>query len=243
MGSLLGMLAGAGLGLLTMYVFDPVTGRRRRAQARDKVTHFQKQATQATVVTATDLKNRALGFLAEGRARIFGNHVDDTVLTERVRSKLGFLVRHPSAIEVEVNQGRVTLRGPVLTDEVQQLVRGVQSVRGVREVENRLEAHETAEDIPSLQGVTEKRTGPKLDIFQRHWSPSTRLLVGLLGAAMILTAERYRNELAPLPALLALGFLAYGLALQGTRNRPARESKKQTKTEAETAAAQPASLH
>jgi hypothetical protein len=239
MGALLGVLASAGFGMLTMYVLDPVAGRRRRAQARNKLTHYQNQAKQAALVTATDLKNRALGIVAEGRARILGNHVDDTVLGERVRAKLGFLVRHPSAIEVAVNQGHVTLRGPVLADEVQQLVRGVETVRGVREVENHLEVHVKAEDVPSLQGATEKRTGQRLDIFQRHWSPSTRLLVGLAGAVLILTAERYRNELAPLPALLALGFLAYGLAQQGAQNRPTRETKK---TDARSAAVQPASL-
>lgn len=221
MGPLFGILAGAGLGVLTMYVLDPVTGRRRRAQARDKLTRFQKEARQAAVVTAADLKNRALGVLAEGRARIFGNHVDDAVLAERVRSKLGFLVRHPSAVEVEVSQGQVTLRGPVLSDEVQQLVRGVETVRGVHDVENRLEVHETTEDMPSLQGVTEKRTGTRLDVLQRHWSPSTRFLVGLAGAAVILAADRYRNEFASLSTLLALGLLAYGLVQQGAQNRSA----------------------
>jgi osmotically-inducible protein OsmY len=52
----------------------------------------------------------------------------------RQPSALGVLVRHPLAIRVDVQAGRVMLSGPVLSDEVEQLVRNVRAIRGVQEV-------------------------------------------------------------------------------------------------------------
>src|SRR5262245_4455098 len=130
------MLKATALGVLAMYIFDPVAGRRRRALGRDKLVRLRHQAEEAARVTARDLKNRILGSVAEGRAALLEDRVNDAVLVERVRSNLGFLVRHPSSIEVQASDGRVILRGPVLVDEVQQLMQGVKSIRGVREMEN-----------------------------------------------------------------------------------------------------------
>lgn len=236
MNTLFGLVSGTALGVLSMYVLDPIAGRRRRAQARDKLIRFQRQAREAAAVTARDLKNRTLGILAERRAAVSGDHVDDAILTERVRSKLGFLVRHPSAIEVRASEGRVTLSGPVLADEVQQLIRGVESVRGVRDVENRLEVHEKPDDVPALQGETEKPTGQRLDIFQGRWSPSTRFLIGGTGAALLLSANRYPNGLAPLSALLGVGCLVYGLTQRAPRRRSRSATSNDNRAETEAAA-------
>ncbi|HEU4345564.1 MAG TPA: BON domain-containing protein [Candidatus Binatia bacterium] len=235
MGTLFGIISGTALGLLSMYVLDPIAGRRRRAQARDKLIRLGHEAREAAAVTARDLKNRTLGSLAEARAMIFRDRVDDAVLRERVRSDLGFLVRHPSAIEVQVSQGRVTLIGPVLADEVQQLIRGVESVRGVREVENRLEVHEKPGDVPALQGQAEKPTGRRLDIFQGRWSPSTRFLIAGTGAALLLSANRHPTGLAPLSVVLGAGFLAYGLTQRALRRRPTGATRNDNQAEAEAA--------
>ncbi|MGH7797193.1 MAG: BON domain-containing protein [Candidatus Binatia bacterium] len=55
-----------------------------------------------------------------------------------MRSKLGFLVRQLPSVQVDVEDGLVTLRGPVLADEFEQLVSGVRAVRGVDDVDNQL---------------------------------------------------------------------------------------------------------
>jgi hypothetical protein len=210
MNNLSAALTGAGLGVLGMYIFDPEVGRRRRALARDKAILLQRKAKEAASVTAQDLKNRTLGTLAEGKSRLFERSVDDEVLKQRVRSELGFLVRHPSSIEVEVSDGRVVLTGPVLADEVQQLVRGVSDVRGVRDVENRLDVHDDPDQIPGLQGDVPKPAGRALDIMQRRWSPSTRFLIGAAGMFLVLSASRYPKSLATLSALAGLGLLTCG---------------------------------
>jgi BON domain len=200
------------LGVLTMYLFDPVAGGRRRALMREKLIRLGKTTNETAGVTARDLKNRTLGTLAESRAALFEDAVDDSVLVERVRSKLGFLVPHPSSIDVETREGVVTLRGPVLSDKVQQLIAGVAAVRGVRDVENRLDVHETSDNVPGLQGNVAKSTGQVLDIFQRRWSPSTRFLVGTTGIVLLFGLNPFRKSAAAWSILTGLGILAWSVA-------------------------------
>jgi len=213
------MLKAAALGVLAMYIFDPVAGQRRRALARDKLARLRKAAQQAARVTLRDLKNRTLGTVAEGRAAFLEDTVDDSVLADRVRSKLGFLVRHPSSINVQANDGRVTLSGPVLTDEVQQLIAGVASVRGVRDVENRLEVHETGDKVPGLQGDVPKPAGQLLDVFQGRWSPSTRFLLGTAGIILLFGINPFRRSAAGLSILAGLGLLACSVAQEEWKER------------------------
>ncbi|HXV82254.1 MAG TPA: BON domain-containing protein [Candidatus Binatia bacterium] len=200
------------LGVLTMYIFDPVSGRRRRALARDKLVRVRNDTREAVQVTALDLKNRIWGTVAEGRAALIEGTVDDSVLAERVRSKLGFLVRHPPSLDVQATSGRVILIGPVLADEVQQLIEGVRSVRGVRDVENRLEVHERGDDVPGLQGDVPKPTGELPDVFQGRWSPSTRFLLGTAGIVLLFGLNPFRRAAARLSLLAGLGLLACSVA-------------------------------
>lgn len=58
-------LAALGIGALAMYFLDPVSGPRRRALLRDKMTHYRREATQYAESTAKDLRNRAQGLVAE----------------------------------------------------------------------------------------------------------------------------------------------------------------------------------
>ena len=61
----LATIAGFGLGAIAMYVFDPVSGRRRRALARDKVVSAANDAVEAVETRARGLRNRTRGMLAE----------------------------------------------------------------------------------------------------------------------------------------------------------------------------------
>jgi hypothetical protein len=222
------LLTGTGVGLLAMYAFDPEVGRRRRALARDQMARLRRQTREAATVTARDLKNRTMGLVAEGRSYFSEGEVGDDVLAERVRAKLGFLVRHPSAVEVQVGDGVVILRGPVLSDEVQQLIAGIRSVRGVRDVENQLEVHDDAANVPGLQGDRPKPTGELIDILQRRWSPSTRFMVGMGGLFLLLSAHRYEKSVGTIAALGGLGALACALA-----NSDGTADKEETRGETE----------
>ena len=74
------------------------------------------------------------------------------VLEARVRSKLGRVVSHPKALEVKAVDGLIILSGPILAAEVHPLLDAIIHVRGVKNIENYLEEHEQAGDIPALQG-------------------------------------------------------------------------------------------
>jgi uncharacterized membrane protein len=195
------ILAAAAAGALFTYVLDPQLGRRRRAIARDKLYGNLSRLDDAAAVVGVDMRNRMQGVAAALRGRLTGGAVPDEVLAERVRAKLGRVVSHPSAIEVRVNEGRVALEGPVLKREVKRLLRAVESVRGVKGIEEYLEPHERAGDVPALQGGS--RREERLDIAQGSWSPATRFLVGAGGAAAMLGGLSRRTAMTPI--LVAAG--------------------------------------
>src|SRR5687767_14226191 len=105
-----GLTFGAGLGLGTglMYLLDPDRGRRRRALLRDKGAWAARKTGDCIKVTARELRNRTQGIT---HLHFSSDPVDDRKLAERVRSKLGRVVSHPSAIEVNAQNVAVTLSG------------------------------------------------------------------------------------------------------------------------------------
>jgi uncharacterized membrane protein len=208
----LGVIGALGLGAGLMYILDPHMGRRRRALARDKMIRFAHKTGDAVDVTSRDLKNRAIGVAAEAKGMFSKEGVSDEVLAERVRSTLGPFVSHPSSIEVNVQNGRVILGGPILADEVDRLLKHVSSIRGVTGVENRLEPHQDAANIPGLQGQPAiRKAGQIPDIMQASWSPATRFVAGSAGAAMVLYGFRQLNVFGA--AVVALGTAVLGRSL------------------------------
>lgn len=208
----LGLFGGLGLGALLMYIFDPQLGRRRRAIARDKMIRLGHKTADAIDVTSRDLKNRALGLAAETRSLFSKREVSDEVLAQHVRERLGPLVSHPGTIEVRAENGKIILSGPILADEINRLLRRVSSIGGVTDVENRLEAHESAENIPGLQGQPAlRKAGQVPDIMQVNWSPTTRFLAGSAGGALVLAGARQLNILGGAIAALGAAILTRAL--------------------------------
>jgi osmotically-inducible protein OsmY len=182
------LVAGVGLGAAFAYMLDPNAGGRRRALVRDKIVHGTKRTGRAMNATLRDLSNRSRGIVAATRRRRSGEGTDDSMLLERVRARLGHVCSHPHAIDVEVHDGVVTLRGPILVNEAADVERMARKVRGVHSVVDELEPHVWANNIPALQGEG-RRSGSTLDLFQRNWAPATRALVTMgalaAGAAMV----------------------------------------------------------
>src|SRR5258705_1204540 len=123
------------VGLGVMYLLDPERGRTRRALLRDQAVRAT-HAIQDFLGKSRDLSHRGV---AKAASRLRPDDADDETLAERVRAKLGRYVSHPHAVEVEAQDGCVLLRGPILGREIEELVDAISSVRGVREVGNRLE--------------------------------------------------------------------------------------------------------
>ncbi len=176
--------AAAGAGL--MYLLDPAGGRRRRARVRDRLVRVAHRTGDAVGATSRDVGNRARGVVAELRSRLAPGEVSDGVLHERVRSRIGTVIGRAAAVEAVVVDGRVTLRGPVLADDLDQLVRRVRGVPGVREVVDQLDVH----DEPGGGRGRRPRSGEVLELLQSRWSPSARLFAGLSGAAMVVWGLR-----------------------------------------------------
>lgn len=92
--------------------------------------------------------------------------VDDRPLLEHVRAKLGRACSHPRAIDVDDADGAITLCGPILAIEIDNVLATVRGVCGVLSVTNALEPRESAEGVPALQGHSSV-ADPELDILQR----------------------------------------------------------------------------
>jgi uncharacterized membrane protein len=177
------LIGGIGIGAGLMYFLDPGRGRRRRALVRDKAVSFWSRSGDTVDTTARNLRDRVVGFGAEVRSMFEGEeHVPDQRLVERVRSKMGRVVSHPRAIDVNARDGHITLSGPILEGEVDRLIANVGAIRGVKSVDNRLEIHQER-DIPSLQGGI-GRPGYQWEIMQSNWSPSLRFLMTCMGSGL-----------------------------------------------------------
>lgn len=188
------LLVGVGLGATLAFLFDPDRGARRRALVRDKAVRGTRKTGDALDATARDLANRSRGIAAATRGRLSRQAVDNHRLIERVRAKLGRVCSHPHAIDVDAHDGDVILRGPILSDEVDDVLATTGAVRGVNFVLNELEPHDAPDGIPSLQGEG-RLAGPSLDLFQSNWAPATRALVSAsalaaAGVAMAAYARR-----------------------------------------------------
>ena len=196
------LVGGIGVGAGLMYLLDSTQGARRRSVVRDKAVHTLQTGGAALGKASRDLAHRGKGLALQAGSRLRPDQADDQILRDRVRSKLGRCVSHPSAIEVSVEDGRAILTGNVLASETSRLLKAVRKVRGVRDVENRLQAHETSGDVPSLQSESART---------RRLAPATRLLLGVAGGALCATALQRRPLVGAAMGTAGLGLLARGV--------------------------------
>ena len=214
MGKLSSLLWGAAIGAGFMYFYDPQNGNRRKAMLRDQLYRVRSRGNDAIDMAVNDLRNRTRGVLAEGMAIVSPEgHIPDYLVEERARARMGFLTRHPRAVEIRAENGTLRLSGDILADEADALVKGLGKIRGVKNVENNLRAHQDASNVPQLQGE-----GWMPGQYGSQWSPAARLLAGG-GAAYLLLYSIFKGGFT--------GLLARGAALYfGTRaltNMNARE--------------------
>lgn len=162
---------GAGLGAGLMYLLDPQGGNQRRTLARDKAKQAYTASSGAVRKSATGLGNTGRGLAERSRGLVSGagaflskDGVKDRILAERLRSKLGRWVSHPDAIQVDVNEGNVILRGDLLGTNSADLLLKVSQLKGVRSVESELEVHASAEGVEALQGSSSSSALSRLKV-------------------------------------------------------------------------------
>lgn len=202
------LLFSTGLGAAAMYYFDPARGRYRRALVRDQIVHASHTASHGSSVVGRDTRNRAMGVGARLRSLLNPAQPEDAVLVERVRACLGRVVSHPHSVEVQAQDGIVTLSGPVLEEEAPLLIDCTLGVAGVRDLRNELDVHTEPGSLPGLQGNPRPRTGHRAALMQENWSPAARAAGGLGGALAAFYGFGDRSFLGKVFGLAGLLLLA-----------------------------------
>jgi uncharacterized membrane protein len=203
-------------GVSLMYLFDPRSGRRRRALLTGQVNRGLRQSRDFAQKVRTDAQNRARGLYQQSRSILHGGATDDEILAERARATLGRLCSHPGALTITCSNQVVHVSGDILSDEVKRVLHGLRNVRGVKDVVNELHVHESANAIPALQG--EGRTPATMlpEYLQENWSPAPRVVAGAVGVGLIassLTASRLNASSA------SLGLAGAAILLRAVANQ------------------------
>jgi hypothetical protein len=204
-------LAGAGIGAAAGRWLN----RGPALVRRSRIGRFPDGHT----VRAVDVVVRTRSLLREIRAIIVHAEVPDPVLEERIRAKIEGLVARPEAVQCRVQSGRVLLEGTARPAEIPDLADAVAGMRGVREIENRLESLTTPwtswEDAEPGSRILRRKLG--------SYPPSVSLALAAGGIAMVAAAYRFRREggaflLAAGAALIGAG--TGGLMGPGTFRAP-----------------------
>jgi hypothetical protein len=170
------VVAGAAAGAALAYMTDPNVGGRRRACARDRLGRAAWRTSKALRAMGRNLTNRTSGVTARIRRRLTREAVDDARLVERVRAALARVCVHPRALEIEVEDGVVVVRGPVRPGETGPVLAAIWAVQGVTTLASQLH----------VQGSDDEGVG-----IQRNWPPTTQALffsAGLTATSLCIAA-------------------------------------------------------
>jgi osmotically-inducible protein OsmY len=140
-------LAAAG-GALVAFLFDPVSGRRRRAQVGQRVPAFFRRRGRQLGRAAGHVSSDAYGAkqrLVHGRPEEKEGALNDPALARKVETEI---FRDPDVpkgdINVQAHDGIVELRGEVPRPElIDELVERTRQIPEVRDVENLLHVQGT----------------------------------------------------------------------------------------------------
>jgi hypothetical protein len=181
-----GLTYGFALGVGSMFLLDPERGAARRARFRDQSKRIINDVKHLLEVGTRDLENRARGLGSEVGSALSAAEggLPEEVVVARVRSRLGRVTSHASAIEVRLKEGNeIELKGPALAAEHDRIVRAASRVRGVDRIDDDLVVYEEADGIPGLQGEgLEQSEGAGM-----MRAPGAKLLIGASVAAILIS--------------------------------------------------------
>lgn len=148
------LLTLAGLAAALTYFFDPQSGKRRRAMARDRALAFFRQRGQEVGRTAGTVQADAQGLVEKAKhAKAEDKPTDpnDATLARKVETEIFRDADVPKGqIDVNAEGGVVILRGEVERPElIKDLEEKTRSVKGVKDVENLL--HTPGAEAPMHQ--------------------------------------------------------------------------------------------
>lgn len=177
------------LGAGTMYYLDPQQGRRRRALVGDRIDSVSHDARHYLASQRKRATDRVRGLFAQVRSRMLAGPPTDQQLHGHLRSRLGRVVSYPHAIETEVMQGRVTLRGDILQREYNPLMTEIWALPGVAAVDSQLAQHAEPGNIPGMQGRARRIGSTRLHGYARNAATALAVAGGLTAGLRALRAE------------------------------------------------------
>lgn len=131
-----------GFGALLAYFFDPDSGHRRRALAKERIPALFGRSTQRVESAAKSVSVEAQATKAKvaSRKKADKPQPDDVTLARKVESEIFRDDDVPKGkINVNAEDGKVVLRGEVEKPAmIKDLEKQTRKVQGVREVENLL---------------------------------------------------------------------------------------------------------
>jgi uncharacterized membrane protein len=201
-------LGGIAVGAIAMYLADPTHGKRRRAVAQQKLRTLTSKTSGVLNAAVHDASHRWSDLQLQAN-RIIGQGnqikpIDNHVLEARVRSKLGRAMMNSHFIDVKADQGYVTLKGSVPSEDRQEVARLVQAIPGVRDVRDRLDVQDSMLGSQSDESRWGGQAGSSLV------SPWMLALIG--GGILGYFGFTRRTSSGQLLAMAGLNFLSRNLA-------------------------------
>ncbi len=134
------LVFGGAVGATLTYFFDPRMGAERRARLQDQLNAAVERGRRELDQRTRQLQRRALSAVSDLTQAAVPVVEGDLTVLSRVESVLYAMPGFPmSAVEAEVVDGRVMLRGEVESaEQASDIVRTALQVRNVTEVENLL---------------------------------------------------------------------------------------------------------
>jgi BON domain len=143
------LLGLAAIAAAVTYFFNPQEGRRRRAEARDRITGFFRSGAREDEQLSHQASAQAEEIAEQEKELGQEPEPDDVTLTQKVESEIFRDVDVPKGqINVNAENGKIYLRGEVGKPElIEDLEQRARKVQGVQEVENLL--HLPGAEAPS----------------------------------------------------------------------------------------------
>ena len=205
------VLTTIGVGAGLAYFFDPKQGESRRTLLRDKANNLVDQMDNSIYATVEDTRNRTRGVLSEWTAKLSNQDSPDWLLAERVRSALGRISPHSRNVSVRAEEGKVHLRGSILNDEKDAILKAAAWTRGVREVIDELEVFYSPEEMTAFQETTTSKSSDVPSWQQQSMSPATRLLTSVGGSLLTLYGLKRKGFAGPVLSTAGLLLTARGM--------------------------------
>jgi hypothetical protein len=172
-----------------IYLFDPVSGRRRRVLLRDQCARAARKMDRQTREMRESLSER-MHDLAESARTRFSNPMSDKAIGKHLRHALKRAVSHPETIGVKIRDGAVFLRGDVYSHEHQRLLDEIRRIPGLRVVTDHLQLREAGEGL--------RRAANGHEGAGDGWSIAGRVFAGATGCALLFWGVRERKALGEL---------------------------------------------